>query len=454
MSQNRVAYFYEPDVGNFHYGVGHPMKPHRLSLTHNLVFNYNLHKKMDIFRPYQATAYDMTRFHSEDYIHFLQRITPTNKAGFASSFHKFSVGDDSPIFPGLFNFCSMYTGASLQGAVMLNNKLCDIAVNWSGGLHHAKKFEASGFCYVNDIVIAILELLKYHARVLYIDIDIHHGDGVQEAFYFTDRVMTVSFHKYGNFFFPGTGDMYELGDETGKYYSLNVPLHDGIDDQTYIALFKPVIQGVMQKYQPTAIVLQCGADSLAHDRLGCFSLTIKGHGECVNFVKSFGVPLLVLGGGGYTIRNVSRCWTYETALLVNEPVDEKIPITTDYYGFFAPDYQLCPVMSGNFSNQNSKSYVDSIRQTVFDHLKFVQSAPSVQMQDTPPDIFSFELDNEDDNLDERPETGKREANNEFYNGDHDVDKTNTEKPHPSALSAAQNKPKEINSEKSKEKNTG
>lgn len=290
---------------------------------------------------------------------------------------------------------------------MLNNGLCDIAINWSGGLHHAKKFEASGFCYVNDIVIAILELLKYHARVLYIDIDIHHGDGVQEAFYLTDRVMTVSFHKYGNFFFPGTGDMFELGDSTGRYYSLNVPLHDGIDDQTYMALFKPVIRGVMQKYQPTAIVLQCGADSLALDRLGCFSLSIKGHGECVNFVKSFGVPLLVLGGGGYTIRNVSRCWTYETSLLVEEPIDEKIPVTTDYYEFFGPDYQLCPMMNGNFSNQNSKSYTDSIRQTVFDHLKFVQIAPSVQMQDVPPDIFSFDAEHEDEvDPDSRLENGK------------------------------------------------
>ena len=86
---------------------------------------------------------------------------------------------------------------------------------------------ASGFCYVNDIVIAILELLKYHQRVLYIDIDIHHGDGVQEAFYLTDRVMTVSFHKYGNLFFPGTGDMYEIGAEVGRYYSVNVPLKEG-----------------------------------------------------------------------------------------------------------------------------------------------------------------------------------------------------------------------------------
>ena len=87
--------------------------------------------------------------------------------------------------------------------VRLNHGLCDIAVNWSGGLHHAKRCEASGFCYINDLVLAILELLKYHARVLYIDIDIHHGDGVEEAFYTTDRCMTVSFHKYGDFFFPG-----------------------------------------------------------------------------------------------------------------------------------------------------------------------------------------------------------------------------------------------------------
>lgn len=92
----------------------------------------------------------------------------------------------------------------------------------------------SGFCYVNDIVIAILELLKYHPRVLYIDIDVHHGDGVQEAFYLTDRVMTVSFHKYGNYFFPGTGDMYEIGAESGRYYSVNVPLKEGIDDQSYV----------------------------------------------------------------------------------------------------------------------------------------------------------------------------------------------------------------------------
>lgn len=122
---------------------------------------------------------------------------------------------DCPVFDGMYDFCSLYSGGSIDGAMKLNHGLVDIAINWAGGLHHAKKSEASGFCYVNDIVLGILELLKYHARVLYIDIDIHHGDGVEEAFYTTDRVMTVSFHKFGDFF-PGTGDLKDDGVDKGK----------------------------------------------------------------------------------------------------------------------------------------------------------------------------------------------------------------------------------------------
>lgn len=151
----------------------------------------------------------------------------------------------------------------------------------------------------------------YHVqRVLYVDIDIHHGDGVEEAFYTTDRVMTVSFHKFGDYF-PGTGDIRDTGYGKGKYYSLNVPLDDGIDDESYQSLFKPIMGKVMEIFRPGAVVLQCGADSLSGDRLGCFNLSIKGHAECVRYMRSFNVPLLLLGGGGYTIRNVARCWCYE-----------------------------------------------------------------------------------------------------------------------------------------------
>ena len=139
----------------------------------------------------------------------------------------------------MFEFSSISAGASIDAAIKLNHKSTDIAINWAGGLHHAKKQEASGFCYVNDIVLAILELLKYHNRVLYIDIDVHHGDGVEEAFYTTNRVMTVSFHRYGDFF-PGTGDLKETGAGEGLNYSLNVPLKKGIDDMSYFKIYSTV----------------------------------------------------------------------------------------------------------------------------------------------------------------------------------------------------------------------
>ncbi|XP_053616961.1 histone deacetylase 3 isoform X3 [Plodia interpunctella] len=426
-----VAYFYNADVGNFHYGPGHPMKPHRLSVTHSLVLNYGLHKKMQIYKPYRASAHDMCRFHSEDYIEFLQNVTPQNIQSYSKDLLHYNVGDDCPVFEGLFDFCSMYTGASLEGAMKLNNNACDIAINWSGGLHHAKKFEPSGFCYVNDIVIAILELLKYNPRVLYIDIDVHHGDGVQEAFYLTDRVMTVSFHKYGNYFFPGTGDMYEIGAESGRYYSVNVPLKEGIDDQSYVQVFKPVIQNVMEFYRPTAIVLQCGADSLAGDRLGCFSLSTRGHGECVKFVKNLNVPTLVVGGGGYTLRNVARCWTYETSLLVDENISNELPYT-EYLEFFAPDFQLHPEISST-NNANTKQYLETIAKHVYDNLKMCQHSPAVQMTHVPGDFFPEEF-----KIKEEPDPDVRiskdeadmmvDAKNEFYDDEKDNDKDNVKEP--------------------------
>ncbi|EOX98965.1 Histone deacetylase 1 isoform 5 [Theobroma cacao] len=308
--KRKVCYFYDPEVGNYYYGQGHPMKPHRIRMTHALLAHYGLLQHMQVHKPFPARDRDLCRFHADDYVNFLRSITPETQQDQLRQLKRFNVGEDCPVFDGLYSFCQTYAGGSVGGAVKLNHGLCDIAINWAGGLHHAKKCEASGFCYVNDIVLAILELLKQHQRVLYVDIDIHHGDGVEEAFYTTDRVMTVSFHKFGDYF-PGTGDVRDIGYSKGKYYSLNVPLDDGIDDESYHYLFKPIIGKVMEVFKPGAVVLQCGADSLSGDRLGCFNLSIKGHAECVKFMRSFNVPLLLLGGGGYTIRNVARCWCYE-----------------------------------------------------------------------------------------------------------------------------------------------
>lgn len=236
-------------------------------MCHSLVMNYGLYKKMEIFRAKPATKREMTQFHSDEYVDFLSRITPSNMNQYIKEQHKYNVGDDCPVFDGLFDYCSISAGGSMEGAARLSRDKCDIAINWAGGLHHAKKSEASGFCYVNDIVLGILELLRYHSRVLYIDIDVHHGDGVEEAFYTTDRVMTVSFHKYGEYF-PGTGELRDIGIGKGKHYALNFPLRDGVSDENYKSVFEPVIRQVMEYYDPSAIVLQCGTDSLSGDKLG------------------------------------------------------------------------------------------------------------------------------------------------------------------------------------------
>jgi hypothetical protein len=248
--------------------------------------------------------------------------------------------------------------------------------------------------------------------VLYIDIDIHHGDGVQEAFYTTDRVMTVSFHKYNGDFFPGTGSLDEIGSGQGKHFALNVPLHDGIDDARYVELFKSVMEGVLQAYRPAAIVLQCGADSLGCDRLGCFNLSIAGHGECVRFIKDFKLPTLVVGGGGYTIRNVSRCWTYETSVVVDQCLPDKLPDNV-YLEYFAPDYRLHPKLDGRVENQNSDAYLQKIRVSILENLRYLKGAPSVQMQEIPPDIQGY-MEDEDRAEREREEDRHVEPEETIY----------------------------------------
>ncbi|PHH73682.1 hypothetical protein CDD82_5321 [Ophiocordyceps australis] len=405
-SPKKVAYFYDSDIGNYAYVTGHPMKPHRIRLAHSLIMQYNLYQKMEIYRAKPATRGEMTQFHTDDYIDFLQKVTPDNMDSYMREQSKYNVGDDCPVFDGLFEFCGISAGGSMEGAARLNRQKCDIAINWAGGLHHAKKCEASGFCYVNDIVLGILELLRFMKRVLYIDIDVHHGDGVEEAFYTTDRVMTVSFHKYGEYF-PGTGELRDIGIGQGKHYSVNFPLRDGITDESYKSIFEPVIENVMKYYQPEAVVLQCGGDSLSGDRLGCFNLSMDGHANCVNFVKSFNLPTLVLGGGGYTMRNVSRTWAFETGVLVGQEMDRTLPYN-EYYEYYAPDFEL-NVRSSNMENSNSREYLEKITAAVIDNLRHTGPVPSVQLQDVPRKPFGGITEEEEAELEDLDEDENKDV---------------------------------------------
>ncbi|EME46763.1 histone deacetylase rpd3-like protein [Dothistroma septosporum NZE10] len=438
----KVAYFYDSDVGNYAYNAGHPMKPHRIRMAHSLIMNYGLYKKLEIYRAKPASKYEMTQFHTDEYVDFLQRVTPDNMDSFMKEQGRYNVGDDCPVFDGLFEFCGISAGGSMEGAARLNRGKCDVAINWAGGLHHAKKSEASGFCYINDIVLGILELLRFHPRVLYIDIDVHHGDGVEEAFYSTDRVMTVSFHKYGEYF-PGTGELRDIGVGAGKNYAVNFPLRDGIDDNSYKTIFEPTIGWVMEYYQPTAVVLQCGGDSLSGDRLGCFNLSMRGHANCVNYVKSFGKPTLILGGGGYTMRNVARTWAYETGQLVGVEMGPDLPFT-DYYEYYSPDFEL-DVKPSNMDNANSHEYLEKIKTQVLENLKRTSPhAPSVQMHDVPreplgmhnagpdgePETFEEQEDRLDDEEDDAEASKDRRINQRLWDrnrtNDNELDESDDE----------------------------
>ena len=248
-----------------------------------------------------------------------------------------------------------------MGATYLNENVSEIAINWSGGLHHAKKHEASGFCYINDCVLGILELLKKFERVLYVDIDIHHGDGVEEAFYTTKRVMTASFHKFGEYF-PGTGAMEDVGANDGTGYSVNFPLKEGMDDG-FMRIYVPIMDEIFARFKPSAVLVQCGADSLSGDRLGCFNLSVKGHGAAVDYLKKKGIPLLVVGGGGYTLRNVPRCWTYETSLMTGVEIENEIPESNEYRDYFCPEYKIHSPVS-NMENLNQEEDLEKITQNL------------------------------------------------------------------------------------------
>lgn len=242
--------------------------------------------------------------------------------------------------------------------------------------------------------------------MLYVDIDVHHGDGVEEAFYHTNRVMTVSFHQYEDDFFPGTGEVQSIGEGYGKYYTVNVPLRKGINDIMYINMFKKIMSLLMHSYHPDVVVFQSGADSLSKDRIGNLDLSISAYGECVKFMKDFNVPMVLLGGGGYTIENVSRCWAYETSILLNQNIGDKIPETNEFAEYYKEDeYKLHFPVTG-VENLNQQKELDRIYQYVADGIREAEIRPSVVFHYAPKPYlpsndFEWEMiPEEDDSIEE------------------------------------------------------
>ncbi|RLC01014.1 MAG: acetoin utilization protein AcuC [Deltaproteobacteria bacterium] len=256
--------------------------------------------------PVPATKVDLERFHSVKYLDALQqaadgKLTQQGRnMGFGTP--------DCPVFKDMFNYARWACGATLTGANLILSGETDIVFNPSGGFHHAGAEKASGFCYINDLALACMRFSDSGKKVVYLDIDAHHGDGVQEAFYATDAVLVISLHESGKTLWPWGGFEDEIGAGAGKGFNVNVPLPLGICDDAYLKVFNETVIPLITAYVPDIIALQLGMDALAGDALAHLELTNNAHAEIIDRLLRFNTPILATGGGGYHVDNTVRGW--------------------------------------------------------------------------------------------------------------------------------------------------
>ena len=242
--------------------------------------------------------------------------------------HKFAYGlgpGDNPVFTGLWEWSQLHAGAYLQCAQLVSEGEARVAFNIAGGLHHAGASQASGFCYVNDPVLAIYHFVDKGKRVMYLDIDAHHGDGVQWAFYDDSRVLTVSFHQDGRTLFPGTGGLNEIGRGNGMGYSINVPMLPGTDDHVFWEGFSSVVPRLMAMFKPDVVVSQLGVDTFQDDPLAALELTTHGFCRVIAYLTQHAPAWVALGGGGYNASNVARAWALAWAIMNGADLSDELP---------------------------------------------------------------------------------------------------------------------------------
>ncbi|XP_076304865.1 histone deacetylase 8-like isoform X4 [Tachypleus tridentatus] len=342
-------------------------------LVHGLLKAYGLLECVKVIPCQVATLEDLKMFHSEEYVAFLSRVnmlSDIEREDLLEEASQFGLGYDCPLVPRLLDLVAQVAGATLTAAQALLDGKCQIAFNWTGGWHHAKRDEAAGFCYINDVVLGILRLRKKFQRILYVDLDLHHGDGVEEAFMYTSKVMCLSFHKYCEGFFPGTGSLSDVGLGKGRFYTINVPLKDGIRDGHFCWIVESVLHKVWEVYQPDAVVCQCGVDTLPGDPMASFNLTPKGVAACVKTLTSWKLPLILLGGGGYNFPNTARCWTYVMAEILEHHLEPDIP-DHEYLLMYGPDYNI-DITPGNRADCNTMEYLQDVLNTVTENLNNLQ----------------------------------------------------------------------------------
>ncbi|MGY5854147.1 MAG: acetoin utilization protein AcuC [Candidatus Thorarchaeota archaeon] len=322
----KLIYPWSDALLQYEFKKDHPLKPDRLRLTYELSKALGLIKKVEVIEPIPATREDLEMFHTPE---FIDAVIEVSKTGQIDARHGLGI-PDNPIFPRMYDAAARYVGATLE-AMKSIERGSSMAFAISGGLHHAHQNEASGFCIFNDVVTSIMHLQrKKSCRVLYFDFDAHHGDGVQNAFYHSKDVMTISVHQTGKTLFPGTGYAFDSGVGDGVGYSVNVPLLPGAGDIELIRVMEEVVKPLFESYKPDLLVTQMGVDGHFLDPLAHLTYTTHGYETILKDLRKLSSDIcrigwLGLGGGGYHPVNVARLWTLFLALMLDTKIPNKIP---------------------------------------------------------------------------------------------------------------------------------
>jgi acetoin utilization protein AcuC len=311
---------------DYNFGPQHPLRPIRVRLTYDLIRSKGILQQgsIEVIKPRLASREEILLFHEEDYVRVVEQYSKRGSG-------LLDMGD-TPAFKGCYEATSLVVGASIVAVDAVMSGGLSHAFNPSGGLHHAHPERASGFCIFNDPAVVIAHLKsKYNLkRIVYLDIDAHHGDGVMYGYYDDPAVLDIDFHESGNFLFPGTGFPDEIGKGEAQGLKLNIPLPPSTGDEAYLEAFGQIVPDALKKFRPEIILVQCGADGHNDDRLAHLRLTTKVYTEVVSQMHDLAHELcsgrlLLFGGGGYTLANVPRVWTVAFSTLAGVKPSDEIP---------------------------------------------------------------------------------------------------------------------------------
>ncbi len=364
---------YSDKLASFDFGPTHPFKPSRAKQMMALLQRYSLlyEKNQLIIEPGPLTEEELCLFHDRKYLDLLKGA---GHGGFTVEMLEAGLGtEDCPIVPGLWDFCLNVTGGTWRGAAMLAEGAARVVFNPLGGFHHAGRAHAEGFCYINDLAVAIMDLARRGLRVASIDIDVHFGNGVRDAFADRSDVLCISIHESGMTIYPWSGFVEDIGEGGGRGYTVNIPLMQGSDDEVFLGAFEAVVPPLVEAFRPDVVVAVIGGDTHREDLLGHLNLTSIGFERAIRIINRISPRLLVTGGGGYNVYKTAALWTLAWAVLCGlEPADTYAGIIGGMmYGPEALSGTLRDdpyVVTGNLKERCSeyaRDMVDYIKKNVF-----------------------------------------------------------------------------------------